>query len=569
MQLLELLAPAKHLEGGKAAIDHGADAVYIGPPRFGARASAGNSIDDIANLCHYAHQFGVKVYATVNTLLYDDELPQATILLQQLAQAHVDAVLIQDMRLNPACKMANISLHASTQANNRSADHVRWLSKQGFSRTVLARELSVDEIAAIHQAVPQMELEVFVHGALCVSYSGLCYASEHCFGRSANRGECAQFCRMPFDLIDANGQELLHQRHLLSLRDLNLSAHLNELIEAGATSFKIEGRLKDTSYVKNVTAAYSQLLDKYIAAHPTAYRRASQGTCQYSFQPDLARTFHRGYTTYFLHGRQSDIASFYTPKALGQQVGVVKELHGMSFSVAGTTSFANGDGLCFFDADNKLVGFRVNRADGNRLYPHHMPPALRPGVLLYRSNDQQLERTLSKTSAYRRIPVTMTLQATPDGFSLRMNDTEVSVDIPHQIAKTPQHERIKSELTRLGDTPYVCTHFDLPSDFPYFIPASQLSALRKMVVQEIQKSHYIPAAPTPIATSVQAPPMSSTSSAALMQCRYCLRHELGYCIRNGGKKPNWAEPLYLRLSDGSTFRLEFDCTNCQMNVYAT
>lgn len=568
MQSLELLAPAKNLDGGMAAIDHGADAVYIGPPQFGARAAAGNSIADIASLCDYAHQYGAKVYATVNTLLYDAELPQATLLLQQLADAHIDAVLIQDMRLIQACRQAGIPLHASTQADNRSATHVQRLLDQGFSRTVLARELSADEIAHIHQCVPQMELEVFVHGALCVSYSGLCFASEHCFGRSANRGECAQFCRMPFDLVDAHGHELHHQRHLLSLRDLNLSAHLGELIEAGATSFKIEGRLKDISYVKNVTAAYSQFLDSYIAAHPTRFQRASKGTCEYTFQPDLSRTFHRGYTTYFLHGRQPHIASFFTPKALGQQVGMVKELRGSSFTVAGTATFANGDGLCFFDADKQLVGFRVNRAEGNRLYPLQMPSALRPGTVLYRSNDQQLERVLAKPSARRLIPVSMTLRATADGFSLSINGAEATVSCPHQMAQKPQHERIKAELSRLGGTPYVCTQIDLPCDFPYFIPASQLSALRRMAVNELQQQARTPARPAP-AVSATDTPATPTVPSALMQCRYCLRHELGCCTRHGGQKPQWAEPLSLRLSDGRTFRLEFDCHNCQMNVYAT
>ena len=357
MRTLELLAPAKNLECGKAAIDHGADAVYIGPPRFGARAAAGNSVEDIRQLCHYAHRYGAKVYATVNTLLYDNELAEARQLLAQLGEAGVDAVLVQDVSLfaplpadgrHPVVFNASLKYHASTQADNRTAERVRQLYNMGFRRAVLARELTVSEVAAIHAAVPQMELEVFVHGALCVSYSGLCYASEYCFNRSANRGECAQFCRMAFDLIDAEGRELEHQRHLLSLKDLNLSRHLDQLIEAGASSFKIEGRLKDVSYVKNVTAAYSELLNSYVDRHPDKYRRASEGRCKYTFQPDLSRTFNRGYTTYFIQGRQPGLASFDTPKAIGQMMGTVKELRGTSFTVAGTrplATFANGDGL--------------------------------------------------------------------------------------------------------------------------------------------------------------------------------------------------------------------------------
>ena len=267
---LELLAPAKNLECGLAAVDHGADAVYIGAPRFGARASAGNSVDDIRQLCAYAHRFRVKVFVTVNTILYDDELQATERLIHQLYEAGVDAILVQDMGILQM-DLPPIALHASTQTDNRTADKVRWLRDQGFRRAVLARELSVDEIAHIHAEVPDMPLEVFVHGALCVSYSGLCYASQHCFDRSANRGACAQFCRMKFDLLDADGRELEHQRYLLSLKDLNQRAHLGELIEAGATSFKIEGRLKDVSYVKNVVAAASPPIS-CMAVSPTSFR---------------------------------------------------------------------------------------------------------------------------------------------------------------------------------------------------------------------------------------------------------------------------------------------------------
>ena len=286
MTQLELLAPAKNLECGIAAIDHGADAVYIGAPRFGARAAAGNSVEDIRTLCQHAHQFAARVYVTVNTILYDDELQATQLLIQQLYDAGVDAILVQDMGILKM-SLPPIALHASTQTDNRTADKVRWLRSLGFRRVVLARELSVDEIAEIHRQVPDVELEVFVHGALCVSYSGLCYVSQHCFQRSANRGECAQFCRMKFDLIDADGRELEHQRHLLSLKDMNQLQHLEELIAAGACSFKIEGRLKDASYVKNVVAAYSQRLDAVIAKHPDAYCRASKGRVSYSFMPNL------------------------------------------------------------------------------------------------------------------------------------------------------------------------------------------------------------------------------------------------------------------------------------------
>ena len=422
MTSLELLAPAKNLACGIAAIDHGADAVYIGAPRFGARAAAGNSIDDIRQLCRYAHQFGAKVYVTLNTIIYDDEIESARAVICQLEKAGVDAILIQDMAVLTMLREQHspMALHASTQTDNRTAEKVRWLQDQGFSRAVLARELSAQEIATIHREVPGIELEVFVHGALCVSYSGICYASEHCFHRSANRGECAQFCRMRFSLVDADGKEIEHERYLLSLKDMNQSDNLQKLVEAGATSFKIEGRLKDVAYVKNVTASYSERLNEIIRQHPDQYCRASKGTCEYTFKPDLNRTFNRGYTTYFLNGRKPDIASFDTPKAVGAFVGKVKEIRGNSFNVAGVTSFANGDGLCFLNEERKFEGLRANRVEGNRIYPFKMPHNLRPGMALYRNNDQEFERLLEKPSATRKIPVSIALRAVDDGFERLM-----------------------------------------------------------------------------------------------------------------------------------------------------
>lgn len=593
---LELLAPAKNLECGIAAVDHGADAVYIGAPSHGARVSAGNSIDDIRTLCNYAHQFGVKVYVTVNTIVYDSELTDTEQMIHELYQAGADAILVQDMgilRMN----LPPIALHASTQTDNRTAEKVRFLQDVGFERVVLARELSVDEIADIHRQVPDMPLEVFVHGALCVSYSGLCYASQHCFGRSANRGACAQFCRMKFDLVDADGRELEHQRHLLSLKDMNLSNHLEELIKAGATSFKIEGRLKDASYVKNVTATYSQQLDDIIRHHPDTYCRASRGHVTYSFTPDLRKTFNRGYTTYFLHGRQPDIFSPDTPKAMGEYVGKVKELRRNSFNVSTTASFANGDGLCFIDDQHELVGFRVNRAEGNRLFPHQMPAGLRPGIALYRNNDQEFERRLSRASAERKIPLTMYLEATASGFRLSANDQSATIDCEHQQAEKPQHDNIVRQLSKLGGTPYECSGVELPEDFNYFIPSSRLSDLRRSLMTSLGLVTDEPGARCLRATSslpssygprYDAPYLYNIANrlacqfygvaqpsayelrggeGPIMQCRHCLRYALGYCVKHGGRRPQWREPLSLRLADGRCFRLEFDCKRCQMNVY--
>ena len=602
MRALELLAPAKNLECGIAAIDHGADAVYIGAPQFGARAAAGNSVGDIRSLCTYAHQYGAKVYVTLNTIIYDEELENLKNLILSLNAIEVDAILVQDMSLLELCP-PEMPLHASTQTDNRTAEKVRWLHDIGFFRAVLARELSIDEIAAIHHAVPEMELEVFVHGALCVSYSGICYASQNCFRRSANRGECAQFCRMRFSLFDADGRMIEHGRYLLSLKDMNQSENLLELIEAGATSFKIEGRLKDISYVKNVTAAYSDRLNDIIRHYPDKYCRSSFGQCTYTFVPDLKRTFNRHYTSFFAHGRQPDIASFDTPKAIGEFVGIVKEIRNDSFNVAGVASFANGDGLCFLNADHQYEGFRANRVTGNRIYPYRMPDGLRPGMSLYRNNDQEFERILSKPSAQRKIPVSVSLRATDDGFTLSadilQHHCEVSMIQKHQMAQKSPRENIIRQLTKLGDTIYSCSDIDIPLDFGFFIPNSVLSEMRRQLVDKLNtegRSFCVGASRNTKGPSTCVKPqdypypyMYNVSNdlsrkfygadeltayelkggkGPIMQCRHCIRYSLGYCVRRGGKRPEWREPLYLQLGDGRRFQLEFDCKNCQMNVYA-
>lgn len=592
MTPLELLAPAKNLACGIAAIDHGADAVYIGAPKFGARAAVGNSIDDVRQLCDYAHQFGAKIYVTLNTIVYDNELDEVHRLIDQLAEIGVDAILVQDMGLLQFMQDKPFEIHASTQTDNRTADKVRWLQQVGFSRAVLARELSADEIAEIHREVPNIELEVFVHGALCVSYSGICYASQHCFGRSANRGECAQFCRMRFSLVDADGAEIEHERYLLSLKDMDQSENLEKLIQAGAVSFKIEGRLKDVAYVKNVTAAYSELLNAFIRKHKDEYCRASKGRCDYTFAPNLKRTFNRGYTTYFVNGRQPDIASFDTPKAVGEFVGKVKEMRHDSFNVAGTASFANGDGLCFLNDDRQFEGFRANRVVGNRIYPFKMPAGLRPGMSLYRNNDQEFERILSKSSATRKIPVTISLRAVDDGFELSAGDAKVHFAAEHQLAQKSPRENLVRQLSKLGDTIYECAQVDVPEDFNFFIPNSQLSDMRRQLIDamsEIKRSikrARVVGNPGVGELSYQNN-ISNRQAAAfygtdelsafelkggdgpIMQCRHCLRYSLGYCVKRGGKRSTWREPLSLVLGDGRRFRLEFDCQHCQMNVHAS
>ena len=622
MRSLELLAPAKNLECGMAAVSHGADAVYIGASRFGARAAAGNTVEDIHQLCDYAHQYGARVYVTVNTILYEDELADTKQLLKALNACGVDALLVQDMGILELIaewdddKPFQMELHASTQTDNRTAEKVRWLQGVGFKRAVLARELSAREIAEIHHEVPDMDLEVFVHGALCVSYSGVCYVSQHCFNRSANRGACAQFCRMKFDLLDDNQQEIEHQRHLLSLRDMCQIDHLEELADSGACSFKIEGRLKDVEYVKNVVSAYSQRIDEIIKKAPDRYCRASHGKVEYAFQPNLRKTFNRGFTTYFLNGRQADIACFDTPKAMGEYVGKVKEIRGNSFNVAGTATFENGDGLCFINEEHELEGFRINKAVGNRLFPLKMPACLKPGMGLYRNNDVAFSHLLSGVTARRKLQVEMTFQTTDDGFTLHVSNKEMGVKaeatiiFDHQEARQPQEENIRKQLEKLGNTIFACKEIKIEDKAgKLFIPSSLLTELRRKAIQALEQQlvqkQERPATElavkktegveTVMPKAYKAYPylynisnhlskrffetqglkniqpafeLSPTRNPLVMQCRHCIRFALGYCVKRGGKHPTWKEPLYLRLGDGRRFRLEFNCKECQMNIYA-
>ena len=415
---IELLAPAKDLTCGIEAINHGADAVYIGAPKFGARAAAGNSLDDIRALCDYAHLYNARIYVALNTLLREDELPEAEQLIRQLYQAGVDALIVQDMgitRLN----LPPIPLHASTQTDNRTPEKVKFLEAVGFTQVVLARELSLNEIRQISEQTT-VPLEVFVHGALCVSYSGQCYLSAALSGRSANRGECAQYCRLPYSMVDANGTEIVHDKHLLSLKDMNRSDQLEALLDAGVSSLKIEGRLKDVTYVKNITAYYRKKLDVILARRPE-YCRASAGTSKYTFEPVAEKSFNRGFTPFFLRERSKDITAFNTPKSLGEPVGTVKELKGNSFTVAGLKQLNNGDGLVFFNGRDELEGFRVNRVEANRVFPLDMP-AIKPKTPLYRNFDQVFEKQLAKPSAERKLSVKIEFLDNSFGFTLVMED---------------------------------------------------------------------------------------------------------------------------------------------------
>ena len=601
---IELLAPARNLECGIEAINHGADAVYIGAPKFGARAAAVNSLEDIAALVEYAHLYNVRIYVTVNTILKEEELKETEEMIRELYRIGVDALIVQDMAI-AKLELPPIPLHASTQMDNRTVDKVKFLRDAGFRQVVLARELSLREIGKIHEACPDTPLEVFVHGALCVSYSGQCYVSQACFGRSANRGECAQFCRLPFSLVDAEGKMIAKDKHLLSLKDLNQSEELEALLDAGASSLKIEGRLKDVSYVKNVTAAYRQKLDA-IFARRKEYTRASSGKCRFDFKPQLDKSFSRGFTRYFLHGRSKDIFSFDTPKSLGEEMGTMKESRGNYLTVAGVKSFSNGDGVCYLDEQGRLQGFRINRVDGNKLYPQEMP-RIKPRTMLYRNFDQEFERILARKSSERKIAVCILLAENNFGFSLTMTDEDdnsVTLTLPRdrEPARTPQADNLKNQLAKLGNTPFEAERIDIDFSENWFIPASVLSELRRQLVEQLiiarkvnyrrelavwkPTTHTFPQQTLSYLGNVMNTRAASfyqdhgvkevepayekqpVEAAVLMFCKHCLRYSMGWCPIHQRERSPYKEPYYLVGTDGKKFRLSFDCKNCQMKVSA-
>ena len=601
---IELLAPAKNLECGIAAIDHGADAVYLGAPKFGARAAAVNSLEDIAALVEYAHLYNARIYVTVNTILKDEELQETEKMIWALFRAGVDALIVQDMGIT-GLNLPPIPLHASTQMDNRTVEKVRFLADAGFRQVVLARELSLREISKIHEACPDVPLEIFVHGALCVSYSGQCYVSQACFGRSANRGECAQFCRLPFSLVDAEGRVIVKDKHLLSLKDLNRSDELEALLDAGASSFKIEGRLKDVSYVKNVTAAYRRKLDA-IFARRKEYVRASSGSCRYAFNPQLDKSFSRGFTHYYLHGRTKDVFSFDTPKSLGEEMGTMKEARGNYLTVAGLKSFNNGDGVCYIDEQGRLQGFRINRVEGNKLYPQEMP-RIKPRTVLYRNFDQEFEKILARKSSERRIAVSVRLTDTPFGFALTLTDEDdnsvtLSLAREKEPARTPQEENLKTQLAKFGNTPFEAVRIDIDFAGNWFLPASVLADFRRQAVEKLisarrinyrrelfvlkPTAHAFPQSTLTylgnvmnaqavsfyaghgVASIAPAFERAPAEKAVLMFCKHCLRYSMGWCPVHQRERSPYREPYYLVSTDGKRFRLEFDCKNCQMKVNA-
>lgn len=603
---LELLAPARDLTVGREAILHGADAVYIGADAFGARSRAGNSVADIAELVKFAAPFGVKVYVTVNTLVFDNELAAVERLIRDLYRAGVDALIVQDLGIL-RLDLPPIALHASTQCDTRDPAKARFLQQCGFSQIVIARESSLEQTAAICRSV-DVPVEAFVHGALCVSYSGDCQASRVTTGRSANRGCCAQMCRLPYDLVDGDGKVVATGRHFLSLKDMNRLSSLREMADAGVASFKIEGRLKDAAYVKNVVAAYSQALDAIIAANPGLYRRSSRGVSTVDFIPSLDKCFNRRYTDYFLHGVDNQaMAVFDTPKSIGLPVGTVTAVRRMDIEASLTEELVNGDGLSFITPSGEVGGFRVNRIDHSTIMLQE-PVAVTVGSKLYRSYDKRWEERMNRPTARRQIPIALTLRAVGDDRLVLEADVDeigkvaVAADADLQPAMKPDNGYRARALSKTGDTIFaVISVDDRLGD--RFVPASVLAPLRRQLIERVTDTllaaNHSQQSPRPtetpllpdgyavsrhdnVANHLAAQFMAEAAQTdaksiprsidlpsadvkapdlTVMTTRYCLRREIGACLKARGAAAIKG-PLFLRGS-GFHYRLDFDCSACQ------
>lgn len=611
MSEIELLAPAKNIECAKAAISHGADAVYIGGPSFGARAAAGNSFEDLEQLVRFSHPYRVKVFVTLNTILTDRELEEAERQVRHYYNIGIDALIVQDLGLLKL-DLPPIALHASTQMDNRTPEKVRFLQNAGFQRVVLARELSLQQMRQIREQ-SEVELEAFVHGALCVSYSGRCYMSYASCGRSANRGECAQFCRLPYTLTDADGKVLVKDRHLLSLKDMDRSDWLFPMMQAGITSFKIEGRLKDAAYVKNITAYYRQRLDAILDGH-SEYQTASIGKTTLFFEPDPEKTFHRDKTPYFIDGKRTDMVQMETPKSTGSFVGIVQSVNYNSLTYSGEKELHNGDGLCFINNQGAFDGFRVNKAEGKRVFWNEPVEGVSVGDKLYRNYDIQFEKMLDGKSADRRIAVDfnllekysqLVLQATNEAGTT----AELLIQEERQVADKPEQalQNLQIQLSKLGNTCYQVRNIEVKTSRVYFFPNSAISNWRRQLLDLLNEKErqlvlhskvgfgHLSVLQQPEAVNVynnlsrqfyQEQGVSDVVDAyekqlpehpALMTCKYCIRHALGACPKEKGKIESngslethgraslWNEPLFLK-TGRHTFRLVFDCAKCEMII---
>jgi len=600
---IELLSPAKNLECGLAAIRHGADAVYIGGPGFGARKNAGNSLDDIKTLIEYAHLFRAKIYVTLNTLLFDHELKAAKQLIHDIYKLGADAIIIQDMGILET-DLPPIPIHASTQTDNRTIEKVKFLEDVGFDQVVLARELSTTQIKEIKSAT-NVPLEYFVHGALCVCYSGQCYMSESINKRSANRGECAQPCRLKYSLKDGKGNVLNKDKHLLSLKDLNLSSHLEDLIDAGISSFKIEGRLKDVDYVANITAHYRKLLDKIINPRDDI-QQASSGQSKHSFEAQAQKSFNRGFTSYFVNGRQKNIWSIDSPKALGEPIGAVKSIGKDHFIINSSIKLSNGDGLCFFTKHKELSGLKVNKVEGNKIYPNQMG-AVRDGVELYRNFDKAFTQETNNNTSWRKLNADIYFEEVDGKFELSINDednikTVLSTDeLTPSTANNPERafEQIKTQISKLGSTAFKAANVHVNLNGNWFFQAKELNALRRELVTQHEKNridafHSKELKFIPNNTPFPHEELSFTANiinekaqqfyerhgvkkadwgfekhpnikdAELMRTKHCLLYMNDQCLKD---YPEARKLLPLTLfNQKDSYQLEFDCKNCEMIV---
>lgn len=609
---LELLAPARNIDIGIDAIKHGADAVYIGASSHGARVNASNSLEDIDKLVGFSHKFNAKVYVTLNTLIYDNELIKVENLIKSLYRIGVDAIIIQDLGILEM-DIPPIALHASTQCDIRDVSKAKFLESLGFSQIVLARELSLNEIKTINRAV-NVPLEAFIHGSLCVSYSGCCNAGFLASGRSGNRGDCPQICRLPFNLVDCNNNVLIKNKHLLSLKDMNRTSALKEMIDAGISSFKIEGRLKDKSYVISTVSHYREALDKIIADSDGVWKRSSDGYTVSSFKPDLTKIFNRGFTPYFLKPDDLKVSSIDSPKHIGEKIGNITNIADRSVTVnlVHGIKLNNGDGLGYFDNEGNFKGFRINKIDGNKIELSKSTQLfLKKGTVLYRNLDYKWEQLIDKTIAYRLVDIDMQLRTVYDKKRLILDisdkygygaSVEVNLGEPLKKAENPQLVKRLETFSKLGDTHWRLDNYkDLIPEL--FVPVSILTKLKRDALTYLEKDRLIRYKydiRKPIewdkareevlqlkcienvsnrnvikllnklhshnyraALEIQT---RNTKPLKVMESKYCIRRELGACLKtlSANKFP---EELYLLNQKGLKYRLKFDCRNCKMLLY--
>ncbi len=585
---IELLSPAKDAEVGMAAINHGADAVYIGGPSFGAREKASNSMADIERLCRHAALFDAKVYVTLNTLLYENELERARQLAYDCWNVGVDALIVQDMQLLQL-DLPPIPLHASTQCDNLSVEKVQLLEQLGFSQVVLGRELSLKQIREIREKTT-VPLEFFVHGALCVSHSGQCYMSQYIGNRSANRGACAQPCRLPYDLLDGDGNVLIKNRHLLCLKDLNNSEHLEELMDAGITSFKIEGRMKDADYVKNVTAFYRQKLDEIFERRPEYIQSSCRDAARHvsTFEINPEKSFNRGFTDFFINGRQKGIDAPFTPKSMGEYIGEVVWCNPLRMEIKVETrhgtSLHNGDGLCFLNQDNELIGLRVDVVntgrDGVHTVSTNRPHGAHRGAKIYRNYDLEWQKQVDASAGNRKIDIDLILKETGTGYEMvavcrdAINRVSTSIQSEKITANNPEKatENIRKKALQWGDTVFNPVNLELQFAEPRLIPASVIGEMKRQLVEQLTdaliENHRNNRECRDVARRVSTTIVHTDPDAIpdhLMTCHHCIRYANGMCSKETGQK---ATPLLIR-NGSHTFRLEFDCRNCLMYVCAT